>query len=35
MAWGGERMEATLRTYVDRLGWVMLLLIAAVVVWSR
>jgi membrane protein YqaA with SNARE-associated domain len=35
MAWGGERMEATLRTYVDRLGWVMLLLIAAVVDWSR
>jgi membrane protein YqaA with SNARE-associated domain len=35
MAWGGERMEATLRTYVDRIGWVMLLLIAAVVVWSR
>jgi membrane protein YqaA with SNARE-associated domain len=34
MAWGGERMEATLRTYVDRIGWVMLLLIAAVVVWS-
>lgn len=35
MAWGGERMEATLRTYVDRIGWVMLLLIAAAVVWSR
>jgi membrane protein YqaA with SNARE-associated domain len=35
MAWGGERMEATLRTYVDRIGWFMLLLIAAVVVWSR
>lgn len=35
MAWGGARMEATLRTYVDRVGWVMLLLIAAVVIWSR
>jgi membrane protein YqaA with SNARE-associated domain len=35
MVWGGARMEATLRTYVDRIGWVMLLLIAAVVVWSR
>ena len=34
MVWGGERMEATLRTYVDRIGWIMLLLIAAVVVWS-
>jgi membrane protein YqaA with SNARE-associated domain len=35
MVWGGARMEATLRTYVDRIGWVMLLLIAAIVVWSR
>jgi len=35
MIWGGARMEATLRTYVDRIGWVMLLLIAGVVVWSR
>jgi len=35
MVWGGERMEATLRAYVDRIGWVMLLLIAAVVIWSR
>lgn len=31
MAWGGERMEATLRQYVDRLGWIMLLLVALVV----
>jgi membrane protein YqaA with SNARE-associated domain len=31
MAWGGERMEITLRQYVDRLGWIMLLLIALVV----
>jgi membrane protein YqaA with SNARE-associated domain len=35
MVWGGARMEATLRTYVDRIGWVMLLLIVTVVVWSR
>jgi membrane protein YqaA with SNARE-associated domain len=34
MVWGGEHMEAKLRTYVDRIGWIMLLLIAAVVVWS-
>jgi len=27
MAWGGERMESTLRTYVDRIGWIMVLLI--------
>jgi membrane protein YqaA with SNARE-associated domain len=31
MAWGGERMEGTLRRYVDRIGWIMLLLIVAVV----
>jgi membrane protein YqaA with SNARE-associated domain len=35
MVWGGERMEGTLHAYMDRLGWVMLLLMAAVVVWSR
>jgi membrane protein YqaA with SNARE-associated domain len=35
MVWGGERMEGTLHGYMDRLGWVMLLLMAAVVVWSR
>jgi hypothetical protein len=29
MAWGGERMEATLRRYVDWLGWAT---VAAVVV---
>lgn len=29
MAWGGERMEATLRRYVDRLGWAT---VAAVVI---
>lgn len=31
MAWGGERMEGTLRRYVDRIGWIMVLLIVAVV----
>lgn len=31
MAWGGERMEVTLRQYVDRLGWIMVLLIVLVV----
>lgn len=31
MAWGGERMEGTLRRYVDRIGWIMLLLIVAVI----
>jgi membrane protein YqaA with SNARE-associated domain len=31
MAWGGERMESSLRQYVDRLGWIMVLLIVLVV----
>jgi membrane protein YqaA with SNARE-associated domain len=31
MAWGGERMEGTLRRYVDRIGWVMILLVVAVI----
>jgi membrane protein YqaA with SNARE-associated domain len=25
MAWGGERMEETLRRYIDRIGWVLVL----------
>lgn len=31
MAWGGERMESTLRQYVDWLGWIMVLLIVLVI----
>ncbi len=31
MAWGGERMEGTLRRYVDRIGWIMVALIALVI----
>ncbi|MEA3277036.1 MAG: YqaA family protein [Pseudomonadota bacterium] len=30
MAWGGERMESALREYVDRIGWIMVLLAVAV-----
>jgi membrane protein YqaA with SNARE-associated domain len=30
MAWGGERMEGLLRRYVDRIGWVMVLLVVLV-----
>jgi membrane protein YqaA with SNARE-associated domain len=26
LAWGGQRMESTLRTYVERIGWVLVLL---------
>jgi len=31
MAWGGERREGALRRYVDRIGWVMILLVVAVI----
>jgi len=31
MSWGGERMEGTLRVYVDRIGWILVVLIALVV----
>lgn len=27
MAWGGERMEKTLRAYVDQLGWLVILVV--------
>jgi membrane protein YqaA with SNARE-associated domain len=30
MAWGGERMEATLRRYIDRIGWILVLLVVLV-----
>lgn len=35
MAWGGERMEGTLRRYVDRIGWFMILLVVAVILASN
>ena len=31
MVWGGERMEATLRAYIDRVGWIAL--IAVIIAW--
>jgi len=31
MAWGGERMEALLHKYVDRLGWLLVALVVAAV----
>lgn len=31
MAWGGERMERTLRSYVDRIGWITIVLLALVI----
>ena len=30
MKWGGPRMEQTLRTYIDRIGWVLILAVIAV-----
>lgn len=30
MRWGGARMEQTLRAYIDRIGWILVLLIIAV-----
>jgi len=33
MAWGGERMEGLLRTYVDRIGWILVLLVVAVILF--
>ena len=35
MAWGGARMEAALRTYVDRLGWATVVLVVAGVLVYR
>jgi len=35
MAWGGERMERRLRTYIDRIGWIMVLLLIIVVVVAK
>ena len=35
MAWGGERMEGALRRYVDRIGWVMILLVVAVILANQ
>lgn len=36
MAWGGVRMEVVLHRYIDRLGWVLvaLIAIAAIVYWG-
>ena len=31
MAWGGERMEGVLRQYIDRVGWIIVVVVIAVV----
>ncbi|HHH39451.1 MAG TPA: DedA family protein [Sedimenticola sp.] len=35
MAWGGERMEGTLRKYIDRVGWIMVVLVILVVLVAK
>ena len=35
MAWGGERMEHTLRRYIDRIGWITVALVLLLVLFNR
>jgi membrane protein YqaA with SNARE-associated domain len=35
MAWGGERMEGVLRRYIDRIGWLLVLLVVLLVLIYR
>jgi membrane protein YqaA with SNARE-associated domain len=35
MAWGGERMEQTLRRYIDRIGWILVLLVLLLVLLNQ
>jgi membrane protein YqaA with SNARE-associated domain len=35
MVWGGERMEKNLRRYVDILGWIVVALVVAVIIYSQ
>ncbi len=35
MAWGGEPMEQRLRVYIDRIGWIMVLLLVVVVAIAK
>jgi membrane protein YqaA with SNARE-associated domain len=35
MFWGGERMEAKLKQYVERIGWIMVVLLIGVVVVAK
>lgn len=32
MVWGGERMQTRLRDYIDRVGWIMVLLVILVII---
>lgn len=33
LVWGGDRFEATLRKHVERIGWITVAVVAAVVAW--
>ncbi|WP_455202344.1 YqaA family protein [Kaarinaea lacus] len=33
MVWGGEKMDQALRQYVDRIGWILVALVAIAFVW--
>ena len=35
MAWGGERMEKLLREYIDRIGWLVLLVAVAILFLAK
>jgi len=35
MVWGGERMEDTIKQYIDRIGWIMLLLLIGVILVAK
>jgi membrane protein YqaA with SNARE-associated domain len=35
VAWGGERLERTLRRYVEALGWATVLVVAAALAWME
>lgn len=33
IVWGGDRLEATLQSHVERIGWAVVLLVFAVIAW--
>ena len=35
LAWGGPRMEAALRTYVERIGWALVIIAIAAYLYLR
>lgn len=35
MAWGGERMESLLKRYVDRIGWLMVVLVVVILLFMK